>query len=405
MAVDFTPMYEYGAVFTFFYFFLTQLIKMAILKTNLPKKLPKMADPFYKDNGYTYDYVMVFQVYDEDDKETLNEFQRKYSMKSVVDRIQSAGMESRSFYSCQRDEVYLKIRCSPKRLKEEAERINYKLLLDKERLRIRVNAGGKTSAWKGFNIIDEKRVSPYDPYEYIYGRYTSNPEQQALYALYFIGDKKHIFRGVDRIKLILSIIEATPNDQPPGCDITLQDLQHHKCVLASFPIHEYDELKKLTLAWLTLWSWPWNQPIEKVKDYYGERIGFYFLFLQHYCTLLMWPALLGSVTYIVQVLGGGPENILMPFFTVLMVVWSTFFVELWRRRQGEKAMMWGVVGYEEEEQDRPQFDGTDNSPSNIILCSCSFTYRRRNIFKHILQCISNTPSTNTSRTSYLNALT
>ena len=103
MAVDFTPMYEYGAVFTFFYFFLTQLIKMAILKTNLPKKLPKMADPFYKDNGYTYDYVMVFQVYDEDDKETLNEFQRKYSMKSVVDRIQSAGMESRSFYSCQRD--------------------------------------------------------------------------------------------------------------------------------------------------------------------------------------------------------------------------------------------------------------------------------------------------------------
>jgi hypothetical protein len=350
MAFDATNLIEYAVVFGFFYVFLTRLIKMAIKNTMVPKKFPKMSDPFFKEYSYTYDYAMVFQVYDEDDKDKLNDFQRKYSMKSVVDRIQFSGMESRSFYSCQRDEVYLKIRCTPKRLKEEAERINYKLLLDKERLRIRVNAGGKSTPWKGFNIIDEKRVSNYEPYEYIYGRYTSNPEQQALYTLYFIGEKKHIFRGVDRIKLILSIIEATASDKPPGCDITLQDLQHHKCVLASFPIHEFDELKKLTLVWLTLWAWPWSQPIDKVKDYFGERIGFYFLFLQHYVTMLMWPALLGSVTYVVQVIGGTPENPLMPYFTVVMVLWSTFFVELWRRRQSQKSMMWGVVGYESEEQ-------------------------------------------------------
>ena len=66
--------------------------------------------------------------------------------------------------------------------------------------------------------------------------------------------------------------------------------------------------------------------------------------------MLMWPAFLGSITYVVQVLGNTPENFLMPYFTVVMVVWSTFFVELWRRRQSQKAMMWGVVGYESEEQ-------------------------------------------------------
>jgi hypothetical protein len=52
----------------------------------------------------------------------------------------------------------VKVRCSPQRLKEEADRVKYKLLLDKERLRIRVQAGGKGGLWKGFNIIDEKRV-------------------------------------------------------------------------------------------------------------------------------------------------------------------------------------------------------------------------------------------------------
>jgi hypothetical protein len=196
--IDLTPVFEYVAVFGFFLFFLRELIKLAKNDFRKERKIPKQTDTFYKENGYTYDYVMVFKVYDESEKEDLNDYQRKYSMKNVVDRIQYAGMESKSFYSCQRDEVYLKVRCSPERLKAEAERIGYKLLLDKDRLRIRVNAGAKSGAWKGFNLIDEKRQSPYDPYTFIYGKYVSSPEQQSLYSLYFIGDKKHIFRGVDR---------------------------------------------------------------------------------------------------------------------------------------------------------------------------------------------------------------
>ena len=59
--------------------------------------------------------------------------------------------------------------------------------------------------------------SPLLPDPHSQTRYTSNPEQQALYTLYFIGDKKHIFRGVDRVKLILSIIEATASDKVRPC--------------------------------------------------------------------------------------------------------------------------------------------------------------------------------------------
>ena len=43
------------------------------------------------------------------------------------------------------------------------------------------------------------QVSSYDPYEFIYGRYTLSPDLQALYQTYFVGDQKHIFRGVDRL--------------------------------------------------------------------------------------------------------------------------------------------------------------------------------------------------------------
>lgn len=67
--------------------------------------------------------------------------------------------------------------------------------------------------------------------------------------------------------MILSILEARASDTPPGCDITIKDLAHHECVMAAFPIHEFEELKKLTLKWLTLFSPPWKQPIGTYELY------------------------------------------------------------------------------------------------------------------------------------------
>ncbi|CAN0047779.1 unnamed protein product, partial [Laminaria digitata] len=45
------------------------------------------------------------------------------------------GIETRMFYSVQRDEVYCKIRCPLERLGREADRVGYKTLLDANALR------------------------------------------------------------------------------------------------------------------------------------------------------------------------------------------------------------------------------------------------------------------------------
>jgi hypothetical protein len=37
---------------------------------------------------------------------------------------------------------------------------------------------------------------------------------------------------------------------------------------------------------------------DDVRNYFGEKIGFYFLYIQHYVTLLMLPALLGLITFL-----------------------------------------------------------------------------------------------------------
>jgi hypothetical protein len=101
------------------------------------------ADNFRTQNGYSWDYVMVFKVYDSEKK--LSEKQIKYSLKHILSELASGGLETRLFYSVQVDEVYCKIRCPIDRLLKEADRINMKLPLNPDTLRALCNNGRPVS--------------------------------------------------------------------------------------------------------------------------------------------------------------------------------------------------------------------------------------------------------------------
>jgi len=42
------------------------------------------------------------------------------------------------------------------------------------------------------------------------------------------------------------------------------------------------------------------QPFNYVADYYGERFGFYFSWLVHYTSMLLFPALVGLGIFLAQ---------------------------------------------------------------------------------------------------------
>lgn len=118
------------------------------------------------------------------------------------------------------------------------------------------------------------------------------------------------------MKLILSILAARTTEN--GAGLKLGEMIDKKVILAAMPLHDYDDLKLLQRKWLKLFAYPWHQPIgtlrppylelgtlmyymvykDDVKDYFGERVGLYFLYLQHYVTLLIIPGILGLITYI-----------------------------------------------------------------------------------------------------------
>ena len=183
-----------------------------------------------------------------------------------------------------------------------------------------------------------------------------------------------MFRGVDRIKIIMSILESAVHND--GCGLNLNRLCVEKAVLAVYPLHDDDELLMLQSKWITAFAWPWNQPIERIKDYFGEKIALYFCWLGHYTTWLIGASVLGSITYVVVVLASlahesddvpyeaSPTNP-VPLFAFLMALWATFFLEYWKREEKRRAMMWGMVGFEDTEEDRPEYEGLDiRSPIN-----------------------------------------
>lgn len=56
-------------------------------------------------------------------------------------------------------------------------------------------------------------------------------------------------------------------------------------------------------------------------------------------------------------IANNPNAPAIPYFCGFMGLWSALFLENWKRTEKTTAMKWGMVGFEEEEQPRPQFHG------------------------------------------------
>ncbi|KAL0968813.1 hypothetical protein UPYG_G00272220 [Umbra pygmaea] len=171
----------------------------------------------------------------------------------------------------------------------------------------------------------------------------------------------------------------------------LRELLKKNVFEAKFCLHErkcQEELSKKWARWTAIFQ---GQPINDVRDYFGEKVALYFLWLGWYTWLLVPAAVVGVIVFLygLAFFNTSPlikevcesKTIMCPLcdkrcrvwhlndtclyakvsllfdnegtviFAMFMAVWATLFLEFWKRHRASYTCAWKVFDWCEEEED------------------------------------------------------
>jgi len=87
------------------------------------------------------------------------------------------------------------------------------------------------------------------------------------------------------------------------------------------PVHKSDEMRMPPFINRFI-SGCFLQPLDSIEKYFGERVSFYFAWLQHISVHLIIPSIVGAVVFSVQVKKGLIDIPIRPYFAVSLYLFS-----------------------------------------------------------------------------------
>jgi hypothetical protein len=103
-----------------------------------------------------------------------------------------------------------------------------------------------------------------------------------------------------------------------------------------------------------------------INDYYGSKIALYFAWCTFYLNWLVLPAFFGVYLFF-QSWYYGDISHTGTFFSIFLSLWSTCFIEFWKRRNSELALSWGVYDHDDIDMKRTIAKSISEKGSNKIM--------------------------------------
>jgi anoctamin-10 len=184
--------------------------------------------------------------------------------------------------------------------------------------------------------------------DWLYGVRTSAPDKQIQQAI-----EDEPITEAERLRLVYLLITKPKNEGGAGITPKQGEWQGVESVFAP---HDHNFNKTWIKDWSTKYFLDFND-LTKIRDRLGEKIAFYFAFLQSYFMFLLFPAAFGFSCWVL--LGQ-----FSPIYAVVNCLWSVVFIEYWKKQEIDLAVQWGVRGVSKIQQKRPQFkhDSEVNDP-------------------------------------------
>ncbi|XP_048836099.1 anoctamin-7 isoform X2 [Brienomyrus brachyistius] len=229
----------------------------------------------------------------------------------------------------------------------------------------------------------------------------------------FLGsdNKETFFKATQRHQILYEILARTPYGLINRGEVGVDRLVSEKVFTAAYPLHEGPfevagepmvpqslGLRQILYQYWARWAcWRRYQPLDHVREYFGEKIALYFAWLGFYTSWLLPAAVVGLLIFlfgiwlmsvdvpVMEVCGSGDTYVMCPlcnicsqwnlssicvtfklgilfdhggtvFFSIFMSLWAITFLEYWKRTSAVLAHRWDCSEFEEiEERPRPEF--------------------------------------------------
>lgn len=197
-----------------------------------------------------------------------------------------------------------------------------------------------------------------------------------------------IFKSSERQQIIDFIIRSKIKDG--GAELG-EDTALGSQITQRFPLHMQSRLGEIRHSWVTFWRQEkpgavgkgWSpisqpltvtagrllhsfnyaignllvQPLDSIAEYFGESVAFYYAFAAFYTRWLVHISVLGLIVFCFQVRDLQLDHWLCLPYSICVMIWTCLFLVYWRQRSSTLAYRWGVLDYEMQETERPQFKG------------------------------------------------
>uniref|UniRef100_A0AAQ5YTP4 Anoctamin n=1 Tax=Amphiprion ocellaris TaxID=80972 RepID=A0AAQ5YTP4_AMPOC len=219
------------------------------------------------------------------------------------------------------------------------------------------------------------------------------------------GDQGTYFTNTQRHRVVYEILARTVYGKRKRAEVGVDRLVNEGAYTAAFPLHELpkygihpDELNQRQVLyhyWARWCKWYKYQPLDHIREYFGEKVALYFAWLGFYTAWLLPAAVVGTLIFVSGVMSmgnntpakeicsSGVSYRMCPlcktcqawnmseictmlgylfdhpgtvFFSVFMSFWAVTFLEYWKRKMATLAHHWDCMDFhEEEERPRPEF--------------------------------------------------
>ena len=249
--------------------------------------------------------------------------------------------------------------------------------------------------FENLNYKSSLSFPPYIPYnseyEIKYRRYEKNdlyhqcPNDKQNYDE--ICENCSKFRNIDKLLLINYSLEKLINFEFFKRQDVLINRIHKRNYLSYGKSIDVENLQSKTRIFFNDKNIKYL--INLIRNYHGEKVAFYFLYLNHYLIWLICPSIIGIIFFflngenrIIKTLPLIYEHLYRLGYCIMITFWSTLFIKGWQQKENFYSYLWGTENFKHKDVQHETFK-PDFQKYFMLGEKILFSTRLKRIFKRL----------------------